>query len=326
MASLERHGTGWRVVWREAGRGSKKHKSRIYANKILAGQAMREIDAHLAAAKPYDLGRPLSWSDLIARYCAGRTDRTCDAHRTKLAKVLATLAAKHGWTHASDPTPAQTAALTPYAARVTRALLRYASNHLGQRVNPAALASCRSPAPRRQPADLLTPERVAEIQAAADKWHQVDGLIIHLVSTYGHRVDSILRLTRKDFDGQHLTLLLKSKDQHRHPLLPETIKRLRALPGGGPPVSTGHLGRAWEDGAEFSRWAAHSLGCGILPLRRFAITRLLDGCKGDARTAASITGHRTPSLLLNVYSRTNEDRQRTALSALGVPPVSPNSH
>jgi integrase len=320
MATLERNGKGWRVVWRE---NSTRRKSKTYCGKIEASRAMRQIEAHLAATKPYEAGTALSWADLIARYVTTRVTRTTQAHRDKLAKVLTALAQSRGWTHASDPTPDQTAALRPYEARVVRALLRFAGTHCQQRISPAALAACRSPSPRRRPVDLLNPDQVAAIQDAADKWHPNDGAIVHLVATYGHRIESLLKLTRADYDGSRLTLHLKSGDQHRHPLLSETRARFDALPGGGPPIHTGHLARPWRSGAEFATWALHSLGTGILPLRRYAITRLLDHANGDARTVASITGHRTPSLLLNTYARTNEDRQTKLMAALMANPVTP---
>lgn len=323
MATLERNGKGWRVVWREGGRTSPRHKSKTYRGKIEASRALRAIESHLAATKPYQTGTDLTWTDLVTRYTATRTTRTTQAHRDQLTRVLKALATQHAWQRASDPTPDQTTALRPYEARVVRAVLRFAVAHCQQRINPSALASCRSPAPRRKPVDLLTPDQVAAIQAAADKWHPADGAIIHLVATYGHRVESLLKLTRADYDGQRLTLKIKSGDLHRHPLLPTTCARLNALPGGGPPIHTGHLNRPWASGDEFAGWARQCLGTGILPLRRAAITRLLDHANGDARTVASITGHRTPSLLLNVYARTNEERQTALLATIGGTYVTP---
>jgi integrase len=60
---------------------------------------------------------------------------------------------------------------------------------------------------------------------------------------------------------------------------------------------------------------------GIYHLKRRAISRLL--AKGiDPATIASMTGHRTPSIIL-AYARTNEERQRVALAALEVLSVTP---
>jgi integrase len=111
---------------------------------------------------------------------------------------------------------------------------------------------------------------------------------------------------------------VKSGDIHRHPLIPESITRLTALAKdrkSESPLFIGHLGKPWASGSDLSAWLCHSLGCGVLALRRYAITRMLD-LGLDARTAASITGHRTPSLLLNTYARTNETRQLEAVEKI----------
>jgi integrase len=66
---------------------------------------------------------------------------------------------------------------------------------------------------------------------------------------------------------------------------------------------------------------AHPHDAGVYALKRYAISRML-GLGLDPRTIASITGHRTVSLILDRYARTHEDRQRAALAALaaaGVP-------
>jgi hypothetical protein len=56
-------------------------------------------------------------------------------------------------------------------------------------------------------------------------------------------------------------------------------------------------------------------GGGYYDLKRYAISTML-GRGVDAKAVASITGHRTVSLLLNTYARTNESRQQAALAAI----------
>lgn len=103
----------------------------------------------------------------------------------------------------------------------------------------------------------------------------------------------------------------------------------------------GHKGRAWRSGGETAKWipqcakAEHDAAVakgegreifsliGVLRLRRFAISGMI-ALELDGKTVASITGHRTVSLLLNTYARTSEKRQTAAVEALArattVPP------
>lgn len=315
MPYLERTRGGWRVAWRNGGRGSKIQKGKTYQTKADATAALRGVAAELDASRPLTMGEPLTWAQVVTRYCAARAKRTKPAHRSDLRLAALALAKRHSWTMAADVQPSQTAALGPLHARYMRALLRFAGDECGQRINRIALAKCRSRSPRRKAEGLLTAEQVAALQSWADKASPGDGMIVHLISTYGHRAESLVYLGRAAWDGETLTLPIKSGDMHAHPVLPATAARLAALPGGGPPFLS-HLGKAWPSGKDFACWMRHGHGVGVLPLRRYAVTRLLDVCQGDARTVASITGHRTPSLLLNVYARTSETRQRTALAGL----------
>ena len=104
-----------------------------------------------------------------------------------------------------------------------------------------------------------------------------------------------------------------------------------------------HQGKPWRSGAAFAYWWYHEVGDpllalgviskaqrGIQNLKRYAISRLL-GLGLDVETIRSITGHRTPAVILR-YARTNEERQRTAINALaasmlqnGSTPVAPKT-
>ena len=321
MASLEQIGRKYRVVWREGGREAPRRKSELFETKREAVAAQRRIEAQVASRRALGPGRMLAWGDLVVRYCASRAERTTEAHRKDLEKAALALGERHGWATCSDVHPEQVASLGALATRYVRALLHYAQD-LGMIVDPRAIAACKSRTPRRKPTDLLTLEAVTDLQAKADAWALADGLLVHLISRYGHRAQSLIGLRRRDLDlvAGTITLPLKSGDLHRHPLMPDTLKRCQdLLKEPGKPddlVLVGHLDRAWKSGQEAAGWLGHTLGVGVLPLRRYAITHLLEAVAGDARTAASITGHRTPSLLLNVYARTSETRQASALDAL----------
>lgn len=317
MAHLERTQGGFRVVWREGGRGAKRQKSKVYDTKREAEEVRRSIAYHRAASAPLIVGTPIPWQEVLDRFLASRASRTA-SHRTQAERTLTTLAQSHGWHLAGDVQPAQAAALLPFHARLVRALLRFAADHLGQRVIPQAIAACRSPSPRRSPVELLTPEAIAGIQALADATSPGNGALVHLIATYGHRAESLISMSRSALEGHSLTIRVKSGDTHRHPLLPATVSRLTALAKGlakDDPLLVSHLGRPWADSREVAAWLNHQIGVGVLQLRRYAITRML-AATHDARTVASITGHRTVSLLLNTYAQTNEKRQAQALEAL----------
>lgn len=321
MASLEKIGKKYRVVWREGGREAPRRKSELFETKKEAVAAQRRIEAQVASRRALGPGRMLGWADLVVRYCASRTERTTEGHRRSVERVALALGERQGWATCADVHPEEVSVLGTQATRYVRALLHYAQD-LGMIIDPRAISACKSRTPRRKPTDLLTHEEVADLQAKADAWAPADGLLVHLISRYGHRAQSLIKLRRRDIDlvTGTITLPLKSGDLHRHPLLPETLDRYRALielPGTPDDfLLVGHHGRPWASGLEAASWMGHCLGVGVLPLRRYAITHLLDAVGGDARTAASITGHRTPSLLLNVYARTSETRQAVAIEAL----------
>lgn len=331
MAHLERIAHGWRVVWREGGRGSPRHKSPVYHPKARATAELEAIQARLAAQRA-PRGAVLGWSELVARYLTHRRGTT-QAHRTKTERTLQALAKARGWRTAGDITPTNAEGLGRYQARLLRALLNYASDHLDQRVDRRVIVQIRPKAPRRTPLRLLTDDQVAALIAEADRWHPANGFLVHAIALYGHRAETLvaLRWSDLDLDAGTIRLRVKSGDTIEHQLHPGTISRLQSLHShaGQPAPSThvccGHLARPWKDGSEVAAWMGHSLKAadgtrtGVLDLRRYAITRMLDATKGDARTVSAITGHRTPSLLLNVYSRTSEARKAALVGALSLP-------
>jgi integrase len=203
--------------------------------------------------------------------------------------------------------------------RVLQAALRWAVAELGAAVPPACLKLPTGPPPRRTPTDLMPDDVFATIQAAADEVSGHMGAIVHLVGVYGHRPESLAKLRPADLEGARLSLTVKSGDRIRHPILPETVERLRRAPppfldpGTGEPFASGwDIARVYRSCLGRSRWKAEP---GIYALKRRAISRML-GLNLDAATVASITGHRRPDVLLRHYARTNETRQEAAVAAL----------
>jgi hypothetical protein len=211
--------------------------------------------------------------------------------------------------------------------RVAKACLRWARVYLRQPVDEAAIA--RRPQRRvSQPTpDLLTDLEVRKLVARAAQLGGDSGrALAHLVSTYGHRPQSLVQVRVSDVElGRvpRITLPVKSGDTIRHPILPETAALLRRLARGRAKdelLLRDPSGEPWAGGGKASAWFWHQVGegVGIYQLKSYAISRMLDR-KLDLKTIASITGHRTPAVLLR-YARTNETRQQRAIRAIAVTP------
>jgi len=82
------------------------------------------------------------------------------------------------------------------------------------------------------------------------------------------------------------------------------------------PLLIAPTGKPWASGQHASAWFWHFVGAGvgIYQLKSYAISRMLAGGL-DLATVASITGHRTPAVLLR-YARVNQDRQLAALRVI----------
>ncbi len=339
MASIEAKGDGWRVVWREGGRGSKKFKGAVFARKADALAMGRRIETELAARKPISPGELLTWSQLIDRYKARLVERKQTAHGYpgKVGDSLTRLIAARRWKTTADVTPGNAGVLNVSQHRYLKAALRFAQL-LNQPVDPRCV---RLPLPKRarKPlAALLTDGEVADLIARAGRYSPFLAAAGHLVATYGHRPESLVKVTCGDVDLKAtpptIAMEVKSGDRIRHPLATATVAILRPLMADRPLASPLLLrtdGKAWESGEALALYWYRQIGENVTPdrpgiyhLKRRAITRLLAAGQ-DPATIASITGHRTPSVILT-YARTNEHRQQAAIAAIemfGVPPVSP---
>jgi integrase len=325
MAHLERIGRRYRVVWRDGGRGSARHKSELYANKALAERARTVIEAREGARR--GSGGPVltvaqaagSWVAHLA--AAGRSPRYIEMSQATLLRHL-------------DPKctldrlePDRLRALRIGARRVVRSCLRWSVAELGASVPPACLRLSEAGPRKRVRPDLMPDEVLQTIQAAADAWGPSYGAIVHLVGTYGHRPESLANATVADFDPERgrMRLLVKGGDRIEHPILPATIERLRACAGqrdGAERLFLDRDKKSWASGHAISIWYRSAIGrsrwkpeVGIYALKRRAISHML-GLNLDPATIASITGHRRPDVLLRHYARTNESRQQAALAAL----------
>lgn len=320
MPYLEPHGAGWRVCWRDGGRGSPIRKSGTFATKALAAA---ELDARAAkqAANRAPRSLVIPWSEVRARWLLhlkeqGRTADYQEKARTTLERFTGS------WATTADATPAAMGALSIGPWRMAKACLRWARTYLAQGVDHAAIARH----PRRQvmrpTPDLLAD---AEVRRLVDKARKLGGasgeLLAHMVATYGHRPQSLVQLRVADVDLRRgrITLPVKSGDTIRHPILPATVALFKKAIGRrrDGPVLLSPTGAPWLNGQRASAWFWHFVGegIGIYQLKSYAISKMLAGGL-DLTTAASITGHRTPTVLLR-YARVNETRQRKALKVIG---------
>lgn len=324
MPWIEPHGDGYRVIWRPAGRQSPKRKSATFGTKKEAQDELRAITGKLDAQRSAPRRAVIPWSELVARFLGSRGETTTQAHRDQAQRCLDALQSAHGWKSSGDVRPDQCLTIRPYHGRVLRALLRFALL-----ADQAVDARCLVVRPlrkvnRARDSRLLTAQQVADLIAAADAWHPADGALIHCIATYGIRAESLIHLpcSALNPDGT-LTMPVKSGDTIRRMLRPDTVQRLRALVKDrdpDAPLFIGHRGVAWASGKAVSSWLVNSVaqapGQGILDLRRFATTRLMDAAGQDARTVADLQGRRTVSLVHEVYQRSDDQRQRSAIQAL----------
>jgi integrase len=245
----------------------------------------------------------------------------------KVGDSLSRLIAARGWRSTADVTPSNAGALNVSQHRYLKAALRFAQL-LNQPVDPRCVRLPLPKRPRKPLAALLTDDEVAALIARAARYSPFLAAAGHLVATYGHRPESLVKITCGDIDlaatPPTIAMEVKSGDRIRHPLTAETVAILRPLIAGRPLASRLLLrpdGGTWASGDALALYWYRQVGENVTPdrpgiyhLKRRAITRLLAAGQ-DPATIASITGHRTPSVILT-YARTNDQRQQAAIAAL----------
>lgn len=328
MPYLEKRKGGHVVRWREGGRGAKLLCSPIYRRKDEAQAKARELVMQISARRPMQQGTDLLMSELLMRYHTRRTGEGArDIHADRAVARVAALCESCGWKRPRDVTPAAVQEWrqnggSPRAGAMLRAVLRWGMEVLDQAVDPRALVALRPRATRRRPKDPLpTAAQMAAWQAKADEWSPATGALIHCLSTYGWRPITAADLKVGDVDlaEQAITTSVKGGDVIRHPLLPETVKRLSPLVDGRNPDAPLFMRPTKDAGwtaqsslpGSIPRWCKEALGMKSYDLKRWAISRMLD--RGlPPQDVALFTGHRTIGQVLR-YARTNDERARAAL-------------
>lgn len=339
MPYLEKRKGGHVVRWREGGRSSRLLCTQVYARKDKALEKAREIQAQVKSRRPLRAGADLKMDEILQRYRARREAQGArDIHLQKAHHRLSSMCKENNWTTPRSITPASVEKWrqdggSPRAGAYLRAALRWAMETLDQAVDPRSLIALRPRANRRRPkAGLITDAQLADWQAKADACGENAGALVHCLSTYGWRPITAADLKVSDLDLAEgtITTAVKGGDIVRHPLLPDTLRRLAPIVEGRKPHEALFLDpRKYEDGPrawspDSSRrgsiidWCRTVLGLKSYDLKRLAISRMLS--RGLApQTVALFTGHRTIGQVLT-YARTNDEKARAALAVMGGDP------
>jgi hypothetical protein len=330
MPWLEKTSEGYVVRWWTAGRGSTKGRSNPLTNKPAAEKEKKRIAAQLKAAKPARAGA-MPISELVDRHLEELKKRGKGLHDypKKLRTCIMRLAEEKGWKTTADITRESATGLAIGEHRWVKAIL-----HTGVLFDqPVALAALAVPRPTktRKPAlDLLTDAQIDALLARAALYSHDLLLVGHLVATYGHRGESLTKMTvadvvMPDLDTCSISMPVKGGDRIRHPVLRATAELLAlsimGKPEDAPLIRHPGTGGAWRNGDLLSQYWYHQVGKHVTPthpgiyhLKRRAISRML-AAGLDVATIASMTGHRIPTVILT-YARTNEARQIAALATL----------
>lgn len=339
MAWIDKTPNGYVVRWREGGRRSPILTTPLIARKDQAVTTLARIEAEVAALGPVRRGGDLPLAEVLQRWKASRVARGARAiHLDKAMSRLSAMIKACGWDSCPDITTEsietwRAGGGSPRAGAYLRAVLRWASETIGQRVAPSVLVALRPrPTGRRPRPALVGARQIADWQALADAASPSAGALLHCLATYGWRPITAADLQVRHYDRERgmITTTVKGGDVVEHPVLPETIKRLTPLVKGRGPDDPLFIDprtqEAWNPNASargsIVRWCSE-LGLRSYDLKRWAISGMLR--RGlPPQTVRLFTGHRTISQVL-AYARTNEDEARAALSQL-VPPPSTTEH
>lgn len=333
MPHLERLPTGWRWIWSEAG---VRHRSHTYPTRALAEGDLPVIQARVEAARSAR-GPVISWQRLADLYIAHLHSQERSARYIAGARRnLEIIAERHHLNDTRGLTYTVMTGLSISHLRTARAFLRWATSAHRQPIDRAAL-DYRRPRRRSHSATqrpIIPADRVRLLIRAAAEWCPSAAVIAHLVATYGHRPESLVRVRLQDLvlDARPAMLNLyhvkRHRDVLRHRLTRRSITVLRALLDAR--ISHGrqpdeHLFRSnadlpWPDGNTFSTAWYHRIGTafapewpGIYELKRYAITSMID--RGLSAAQISAINGLAPATV-HTYVRTGDEHQQQVIAAL----------
>lgn len=328
MASVEPVSGGWRVTWREGGRGAKQLHTPVYATKPEAMAALEMIEGRLAAGRPLRRGVLLPIGQVLQRWKSSRLN--CDEPNDEWTTENSVgRARKHleamGWKNTADITAAEVqrwrdkTANTRRAGVILASILRWARDFAEQPVDDRALAALRPPRGkwRRERRELPTVEAVTAAYALAAKVNANVAGMVHVAVIYGWRATTLAKLSVGDIRGDVATTQVKGGRTVDVVIMPPTVEMLGRLTDGrasGDPIFLDpRSGARWalNGSRSFPQWCRDNLGFSYYDFKYFAVTNLLDVL--DDHVAQSVTTHLTPGQLRR-YARTNEERGRAAIA------------
>lgn len=317
----------YRIVWREGGRGSKRHISELFVEKAKALDALNEKNDELAATKKVGTRLAMSWGEVRQRWKRAKLSEG-SGNRYVDEAMAAMKRHTDDWKTVKDVSAQALRDMPIGARRYSCVCLKWAADELNQPVDLKVikLSKRKGRTVTKPPRDLISEWDEICLMAAASNWCQGALGIGHLVARYGHRAESLVGLPPEGIDlrRKKITIIVKSGDEITHPLLDESVDILSPMVKAatpGKPMFLAPNGLPWKDGHSFAGWWYHRIGERVTPywpgyycLKSKAITTLLDlGVSLD--DIQKITGHRSKVQLLK-YVRTNEVRQALAMEKL----------
>jgi integrase len=321
MASIHKHGSGYRAHYTDAAGKSKASPTRPTVAEVEAWVRTNGVGEPVTLAK---------LADLYEKAGPNRADIAISVRRTALAQEwidprkikLAKLAA---WVRSDEYRYTRGKALRLVLAwAVTEQLIEL----------PPAIAAWRPKRPARRPAkSLLTDSQVDAIRRKAASYGERALAIIDYLLTYGARPITACRLTRADLDPVRAELVIESAKHSggwRHAVRPGDVEAWTKLSEKPEDPLFPHWRepRPWRitDGSaqELINWYRNNIGRKIASLdgldtiyslKRRAVTTMWSAGI-DVPTMATFTGHQHLGTLME-YGRTNPDVQRAALTKLG---------
>jgi hypothetical protein len=330
MPSLERLRSGYRIKWREGGRGSKEHTTPVIASKPEAAAALARITAELAARKPLRRGIALPLEQVLQRWRIAKLsgDEPNDEWTTDDAIRRAR---KHftamGWTTTEGITPAEvqrwrdTTANTRRAGAIIRAILWWAKDYAEQWVDDRTLAALRPQKGKWKRKERELPPVAAVVQAyyTACAISENLGALVHVASLYAWRPITLAKLDVRDIQGDIANAKVKGARIVPVPLMPQTVEMLARISQGRKPEDP-----LFTDPRTGERWALHysraisqycrdNLGIHVYDLKYFAASNLL--ALLPPHRAKRISTHLTTGQLVG-YGRSNMDDARSAIASV----------
>ena len=326
MATIEKTGTRWRV--RQFGDGKLRTVASC-ATKVEAATVMRRLEEEERARSSVRCGNQLTLGEILVRWGKDKVGTGNDPlHTAAAVSRLRHLTAARNWSGTAAVTALSVSDYrrdggSPRTCAFLASVLRWSRDVLDQYVDPKALLALRPGRAGRKPSPtLLTFEQVSALESLAQSQSASAGALVHCLSTYGWRPITAARLRVSDLDlaDGTITCSVKGGDVVRHPLLPETIARLRWLVAKSSPTEPLFIdprsGKAWglTSAGVIDQWSRNHLRTKVYDLKRYAISRMLS--RGiPPQDIAAFTGHRTISQVLK-YSRSNETQQRLTLEKM----------